>query len=307
MFGLKVHHHYKRRGVGTALCSQIEEELKALGAELIFVKVESSNTRAQVLYLSRLHYKQVFHQRFNILPVRGTGTRLKKLGQLEAIAKTRDGYTEDDMMLSDLETIFKSPHYLGTYLAENELGEYVGASLWYASANYELKLSRVIIDVETLKQPVIYATACLVLFAVSLLILYLGMLLYYMITAGVLRIIYVVTILYAGYSVASAGFTLVKYSVYAITQNRRHRGRVFGVLARGKRENKEALFRELIEGLKYEASFHQLDFIMLEYGKDSPIASCFTTYAHSRRYLQKSLVGGDNYSWSKNTFLDPRD
>ena len=129
MFGLKVHHHYKRRGIGTALCSQIEEELKALGAEFIFVKVESSSIRAQVLYLSRLHYRQVFHQRFNILPVSETGTRLKNLGELEAIAKTRESYTEDDMMLSDLENIFKSPHYLGTYLVENQLGEYVGASL----------------------------------------------------------------------------------------------------------------------------------------------------------------------------------
>ena len=57
------------------------------------------------------------------------------------------------MNLTDLESLFHSSFYLGTYVVESSKKDMAGVSLWYASAHSDMSLIKVLINTKTLNKP----------------------------------------------------------------------------------------------------------------------------------------------------------
>lgn len=308
IFGLKVHNKYCRKGIATKLLEILNESLKKIEVSYVYAKIEANNLNAWDLFANKLQYTDAFYQDSWIIhPVKSV--KLTQLSVEKAFELTQKFYDKRDLSTKEMWPIFKSTHYIGTYIVDTERG-YAGISLWDSSAYSDLKIVKAIVNTESLKSNyLIYSIIWLLLFSFLFIGLYVGYDCYFKISEPVLQQIYFIVGLVIIWKYISCLLEIKTHAQIAINQKNTKIGKTFGFFYECTEENRRNILTELAEGLSTEAFEHGLEYISLEMKLDKTYMKDLEMYqlGITKNYVQKSLFETEIYPWMPFPFIDPRD
>ena len=151
IFDLRVHEEYQGRKIGSQLSKAIEQECIQKGCALLYLSVNKDNVKANSLY--RKHgwvHASPRSPSIDVLisPIRmeDPTVAVEKVTTAKAIELTEQGHRDADMRPCDMNALFGSDLYEGTFVARRG-SSYAGISLWNGSSLGGIKVDRLVLPV----------------------------------------------------------------------------------------------------------------------------------------------------------------
>jgi len=233
-------------------------------------------------------------------------TSLTKLSPESALAITSQHYNSHDFLPSDLNRIFLSEYYLGTYSLSNENGT-MGISAWCPSDYCSTTVSEVYWPIRSRDQAyTIFKRILLLYILFTYIYIASGTWIYHQIPEQMLKLCYFVLALYVLVKISIIAYSILEYLRICYLDKTR-KVTLFGFYSTCK-EFDNSLFTNLISSL--QSLLKSSGFSILQLNFDSEHDSVFTEimqFSHEKQVLHRSLTGLHTYRTVVESFLDPRD
>jgi hypothetical protein len=253
----------------------------------------------------KLGFEVVSDRNVKVKKRRGLAVPVVKLPCAEAKKLTYENYSKRSMMPSDLESLFESPHYVGTYSIQDEEGNLAGLSLWDCSTRTRQTFLKCCIEPETLKRYwglLLAAYGAVLLFQLWFLFFF-----FELVEEPILQLCVFSGGLLSIVRVLGASIDLYAYFASTLRSHKSRRARTFGLIYRGKFAYRDDLLRKVIEGTLSKALSVGFDSVAFNIDTADNDTRIYPTTKSKATVLLKALTHFRIGRWAPQSFLDPRE
>lgn len=286
------------------LMNELEKCLISKEVAASYCYISEDNEEELALY-NQLGYSFVSERNIRVKTRKGLSMAVEKIPKAEGLALTRESYERRNMLPRDLDELFNSPHYKGTYSAHDSEGNIGALSLWDSSG----RTSQTVLECCTEPGLLRKNWKFYLIFFGSVLLFHLWFLfwLFDIVEEALLQLLVLSFAMFTAVRIATVSCDLYNYFLLTFRNHKSRRARTFGLAYRGKFVNRDEILRKVIEGTITKAFTIGFDSVAFNIDNCDNDTRIYPKTKSKANVLLKSLLSYKFGRWAPQSFQDPRE
>mmetsp|Transcript_17145 Transcript_17145/g.30789 ORF Transcript_17145/g.30789 Transcript_17145/m.30789 type:complete len:393 (-) Transcript_17145:12840-14018(-) len=286
------------------LLTELEKILISKQVVAMYSYIAEENEATLELY-KKLNYDYVSERSIRVKTRKGLPMKVDVMPKDEALKFTKETYEKKAMIPEDIEAIFDSPFYKGTFSIQDIEGNLGALSLWDCSVRSRQTVLECCTDPKSIRR---YWQLYLIFFAAVLLFhLWFLFFLFELVEEQLLQLVVFAFGFFTFVRVFTVGFDLYNYFRLTFRNQKSRRARTFGLCYRGKYAQREDLLRRVVEGTISKAITSGFDSVAFNIDSSDNDYRVYPNTKSKAVVMLKRLYTFQIGRWSPQSFQDPRE